>query len=125
LDVGEGGLILAQVFTVLVALAVVIGAIFLTYALTRRLSGKGGFVSGGQIKILDRAPAGKDKYLLLVAVSGKVFFLGVGENVSVLETWTDDFAAAETEQPELPFAAIWRGLIRRGPAGKESGKTDG
>lgn len=126
MSVGGDSLGIAQIFTVLAALAVVIGAIFLTYVLARRLAGKNGFVRGGNIiKIVDRAPVGRDKYLLVVTVSGKTFFLGVAENISVLETWTDDFAPPAAEEAELPFAAVWRGLVRREPGGKASDKADG
>jgi flagellar biogenesis protein FliO len=116
----------AQVLTVVLALVVVIGAIFLTYALARFLSAKGGFISGRHIKILDRVPMGRDKYLLIVSVQEKTFFIGVAENIAVLETWTDESAVWEKKPKEAPFAAIWSEfrLNRSGSAGKESESTD-
>jgi flagellar biogenesis protein FliO len=116
------------VLAVVLALAVVVGAIFLTYALARYLSARsGGFMSGRQIKILDRVPLGKDKYLLVVAVRGKVFFLGAAETVTVLETWPEDAAEREMDLPQAaPFATLvakWR-RMRPGQAGKESDGSD-
>jgi flagellar biosynthetic protein FliO len=102
---------LSQAASVFFALIVVVGAIFLIYWASKFFLSRGGLMNGRFVKIVDRVPVGKDKFLLLVEIKGVTYFVGVAENnITLLEKMTDDFGAETVLPPEMPFKTLLQGL---------------
>ncbi|MCI5752670.1 MAG: flagellar biosynthetic protein FliO [Oscillospiraceae bacterium] len=93
---------MSEFFTVIVALAAVIGLIFLTMYITKSLMKKFNFRgSGGKgIRIIDCAGIGQDKFIAAVQAGEKKLLLGVtGSEIRVLcELSDEDIAAMTTEE---------------------------
>ncbi len=92
---------MTEFFTVIVALAAVIGLIFLTMYITKRLMKKFNFrgASGKGIRIIDCAGIGQDKFIAAVQAGEKKLLLGVtGSEINVLCELSDEDIAAMTAE---------------------------
>ena len=76
-----------EILTMLVSLAIVLGIIYFTYWLCRRLpSMQHQMKSGQNIRVLERTPIGGNKQILLVQVNEQQYLLGCSEqNITVLD----------------------------------------
>ncbi|MGN0691914.1 MAG: FliO/MopB family protein [Oscillospiraceae bacterium] len=92
---------MTEFFTVIVALAAVIGLIFLTMYITKSLMKKFNFrgASGKGIRIIDCAGIGQDKFIAAVQAGEKKLLLGVtGSEINVLCELSDEDIAAMTAE---------------------------
>lgn len=88
---------MSEFFTVLTALAAVLGLIFLTMYVTKRLMKKFNFrgAQGRGIRIIDCAGIGQDKFIAAVTAGEKKLLLGVtASEISVLCELSDEDIAA-------------------------------
>lgn len=86
-----------EILTVLIALAAVIGLLFLTLYLTKHLMKKFNFrgAEGKGIRIIDCAGIGQDKFIAAVKAGGKNLLLGVtSTEINVLCELSDEDIAA-------------------------------
>ena len=76
-----------EILTMIVSLAIVLGVIYFTYWLCRRLPVMQNQMKTGQnIRVLERTPIGGNKQILLVQVDGQQYLLGCSEqNITVLD----------------------------------------
>ena len=92
---------MTEFFTVIIALAAVIGLIFITMYITKRLMKKFNFrgANGKGIRIIDCAGIGQDKFIAAVQAGEKKLLLGVtGTEISVLCELSDEDIAAITAE---------------------------
>lgn len=104
--------------------AIVIGAVFLAWWLSRFLLGRSVAGGGQYLKIIDRVAVGRERYLLLVQLQEETYFLGVTEQtVVLLEKMPKDFSCVEqAEQVTFP---VWLSRFRKGAGTEqESGGKD-
>lgn len=121
---------MSEFISVLVALAAVIGLIFLTLYVTKRVMKKFNFKGSGDrgIKILDCAGVGQDKFIAAVSAGEKKLLLGVtSSGINVLCELSDEDIAAMFPPDDRTDAAMTFGeclsqAVREKIAG---GKKDG
>lgn len=92
---------MTEFFTVIVALAAVLGLIFLTMYVTKCLMKKFNFrgAGGKGIRIIDCAGVGQDKFIAAVVAGEKKLLLGVtGTEINVLCELSDEDIAAMTAE---------------------------
>ncbi len=89
-----------EFFAVFLALAAVIGLLFLTMYITKRLMKFTGFKSGGGIKIIDCVSVGQDKTIAAVRAGEKKLLVGItSAGINVLCELSDEDIEALTEKP--------------------------
>lgn len=118
-----------EILSVLIALAAVIGLIYLTLYITKRLMKKFNFSQSGGIKIVSSAGVGQDKSIIAVKAGGKNLLLGVtASEISVLAELDDeDMAAMEvpaesSSSENKSFGEIFAENMKKQFGGKKDGK---
>ena len=76
-----------EILTMIISLAIVLGVIYFTYWLCRRLPGLQHQMKAGQnIRVLEQTSIGGNKQILLVQVDEQQYLLGCSEqNITVLD----------------------------------------
>lgn len=121
---------MSELISVLIALAAVIGLIFLTLYVTKKAMKKFNFKVGGDrgIKILDCAVVGQDKFIAAVSAGEKKLLLGVtSSGINVLCELSDEDIAAMFPPEEhtgtaMTFGECFSQAVKEKLAG---GKKDG
>ncbi len=113
-------------FSVIFALLMVVGILFLAYYVTRWLGKRTTIQSGSQhIKVLDRTFIGQDKCILIVNIKGRVLALAMTSHaVEILcELNADDFPSAP--EPDTSFSTLLQRFIQKPSAnGLDQGGGD-
>ncbi len=85
---------------------------------------------GRYMRVIERVALGQDRFLLLVELAGKIYFLGIGpKSVETLHILTEDEVTKLPPQRESDgeFSHILADLLKKPPftAGKRSGNGRG
>lgn len=104
-----------EILTMLVSLAIVLGVIYFTYWLCRRLPGmQQQMKTGKNIRVLEQTPIGGNKQILLVQVDEQQYLLGCSEqNITVLDKLEKTIFIEEVKS-ELNFQQVLQKYRRGG-----------
>lgn len=109
---------LSVIGTLLMMVAVFVGAYFVSRFVAKKYQPSGGTATGN-MEILDRTMVGKDSWLLLVKVAGRVFLLGVtGQRVEKIEELDPETIVSRTTSgtalgEKLDFLNVFKDAFKK------------
>lgn len=106
----DGGGIFGAVVMLLIMLAVIVGAYFVTRWIA---AGALRMQKGSRMRVVDRLPLGKDKSVVVVEIGGALYALGVANSAVTLLCELPEGAYDERNTPASPIGGDWKSIFQQ------------
>lgn len=120
--------ILSMVGTLLLIIAIFVGAYYASKAIGKKYQGLGPSMKDG-MELIDRKPVGKEESLLVVKIGGRVFLLGATpysiQKIEELDpTLFPDKPTLPTES-NVNFGTVWKDVLQKHNKNREGNVKNG